>query len=367
MVSGTHPMDWHDRETGQMAFRGRLDCSPTFEAFLAGTVADLSHRVRDARGARELLLGGDTIIGSDARAAVGNAAAMAGPVATPPSASALFAPAGTVPPIVTPPMPMPTTPAPVAPSGSGALPASHVAAAPASSTRRLVFGATAVAAIVAAWLLLDGRDSTSPAGGNTAGTNASAAPSAGPSAAAAAPEAFTECVQPSTIVHRTESQFDLHLLCPAGWRAAFVTPVRSSRVGTPEGTTEVWAGVWRPARDRETVDAFVERWLTTMTPQLGALTLRVVERPDNAMVRMAVVAAAAGRERRGDLKVESVEAGGNRYLTWSLLLEADQRNRPMALQVLGSLDYLAPTALPAPEGAPGRNLENGTPKERDEN
>jgi hypothetical protein len=67
---------------------------------------------------------------------------------------------------------------------------------------------------------------------------------------------------------------------------------------------------------------------------------------------MAVVAAGAGRQREGSLQVQRTEVGGNRYLSWSLLLYGDDTHRPMALQVLGSLDYLAPAAAPAGERQP---------------
>lgn len=346
MVSGTHPMDWHDRETGELDIRGKLACSPSFELFLTGTLAGLSTRVRDARAARELLLGGDTVIGPAAVAEAGQRLPRATPVATPTaepiamplSASALFAPAGTVPSAATPAHAVP-------PVSTASTPAARVAPAPASNTRRLVLGAAAVATAVVAWLVLDGRRDDQPAVGDRA---AAGAPAAGQPADAAA----TRCVQPATVVHRTESQFDVHVLCPAGWQATFVAPVRSSRLTAPDGVTEVWAGVWRPARSDESLDASAERWRTTMAPQLGALTLTVEERPDDATVRMAVVAAGAGRQREGSLQVQRTEVGGNRYLSWSLLLYGDDTHRPMALQVLGSLDYLAPAAAPAGERQP---------------
>jgi hypothetical protein len=110
--------------------------------------------------------------------------------------------------------------------------------------------------------------------------------------------------------------------------------------------------VWRPARNDESLDASVERWRMTMTPQLGALTLNVEERPDDATVEMAVVAAGAGRQRQGSLQMQRTEAGGNRYFSWSLLLYGDDTHRPMALQVLGSLEYLAPGAAPSGERQP---------------
>jgi hypothetical protein len=165
-------------------------------------------------------------------------------------------------------------------------------------------------------------------------------------AMSAAAIADSSCTEPSTLSRRTESEFDLHVLCPADWTTRFLPTIRATRVAAPHDSTQVWAALWRPAAAGEGVVAFAERWRATMAPVLGgALTLEEEAKPDADLARYRVTRGAAGVMLSGSLQIERTSVGGNAYMVWSLLLGATEQSRPMALQVLGSIDYVDPAAV----------------------
>lgn len=347
LVSGTHPMDWHDRTSGALTFAGRIPCSPSFESFLLSMMAEPSRRVADARAARELLLGTATQLGGDANDAkpAPPAANDGGSVRPAPASSPRAA----------------TAAATVGGDGARVVPP-----APSRALWRVAVPGLAIVAAATLWIALGGGGTGGapvPVVSSETPDSGTGTPAArgGPTAADGAtnvvpalPAGSTSCQQPTTIVHRTESQFDLHLLCPSGWGASYLAPVRASRIAAPDAQAEVWAGLWRPASSNESPEAFGERWRVAMAPYLGAITMEVDARPDASLVRWAVSAAAGGRVRTGSLQVERASAGADAHMTWSLLLGATDATQPMALQVLGSVDYRDPAAPPAPAAGGAR-------------
>lgn len=101
MISGQHPLEWHDRSTGQLDWRGRLNCSASLEETLAGMLAEVPSRFPSATEARAALRGGR---GTPASVQVAPVSEAASDVAVPP-------PAG----------PVDDSPAPVVSSASNAV------------------------------------------------------------------------------------------------------------------------------------------------------------------------------------------------------------------------------------------------------
>lgn len=56
MISGEHPLEWHDRNTGELQWKGRINCSPSFERFLEGSLAAPAQRFPTATEALHALL-----------------------------------------------------------------------------------------------------------------------------------------------------------------------------------------------------------------------------------------------------------------------------------------------------------------------
>lgn len=338
MISGLAPVEWHDRETGNLDWQGHITCTPQFEAFLAAMLAPLQQRIANATDAREVLLGGETRLGPSSN----RAPSMGTPSTGAPSVQS----SGSVPAIgigggggagATPTAPLAAINTPSAgsvpiagPSGAPARGGERVvAAAPAS--RRALFAVPVLAIVVAAavWAMR----------GDGAADSGTAAPVAG--GGALVPD--STCSDPRTIARRTESEFDLHLLCPRDWTTRYVPSIRTTRVAAPHDSTQVWAALWRPAASGESLAAFAQRWRATMSPVLGgSLTLEEEARPDASVAQYRVTRGAQGVMLTGSLQVERTSVGGNAYMVWSLLLGATEASRPMALQVLGSIEYLDP-------------------------
>jgi hypothetical protein len=197
--------------------------------------------------------------------------------------------------------------------------------------------AGAVLAIAAAGAWVTTRDSGSKAGSSTADTAATAV--------GAVPD--SACTTPRTVQHRTESQFDLNVLCPATWTSTYIATARATRLQAAADSTQVWAGLWRPAAANESFDAFMERWSATMRPTLGPLTWTQQPSPGAGTAKFSVLRSARTSAPAGSLQVERVALGASTFIVWSLLFGDTEAVRPMALQVLGSIEYLDPAAPPA--------------------
>ncbi len=338
MISGLAPVEWHDRETGNLDWQGHVTCTPQFETFLAGMLAPLQQRIANATEAREVLLGGETRLGPSSVATSSNPTPSMGTrsVSSSGSAPAIggggtkgVTPAAGGAAINTPiagSIPVPQQPD--APSRGGER---VVAAAPAS--RRALYAVPLLALVVAAavWAMR----------GDGAADSGSAAPAA--TGGAVVPD--STCTDPRTIARRTESEFDLHIFCPKDWTARYLPTIRTTRIAAPHDSTQVWAALWRPAAAGESVPAFAERWRATMSPVLrGTLSLTQEAKPDANLAQYRVTRESQGVMLTGSLQVERTMVGGNAYMVWSLLLGATEASRGMAIQSLGSIDYVDPSA-----------------------
>ncbi len=337
MISGLAPVEWHDRQTGDLDWQGHITCTPQFETFLVGMLAPLQQRIANATEAREVLLGGETRLGPSSVGTTSNRTPSMGTPSQRASGSvpastgggaAGATPAAPIAAIHTPnPGSLPAAEQPVTPSRGERV----VAAAPTS--RRALFAVPVLALVVAAAVWAMREDGAADSGG------------ASPAAAEGAVVPDSTCTDPRTIARRTESEFDLHLLCPRDWSTRYVPNIRTTRVAAPHDSTQVWAALWRPAAAGESVAAFAERWRDTMSPVLGGtLALEPEARPDASVAQYRVTRGAQGVMLTGSLQVERTSVGGNAYMVWSLLLGATEASRPMALQVLGSIEYLDPAA-----------------------
>ena len=331
MISGLHPVEWHDHRTGRLDWRGHVTCTPQFESFLAGMLAPLQERIPNATEAREVLLGGETQLGPSSGVAPDGRSTGSVP-AHASGASAVPTPSAPISALSTPATPVPAIPAPSA----AAVRMSERVVAEAPRSRRMWFAVPVLAVVAAAavWAMKGG------------GTASSAAPADGADGSmTAGAVADSSCTEPTTLSRRTESEFDLHVLCPADWTTRYLPAIRTTRVAAAQDSTQVWAALWRPAAAGEGVVAFAERWRATMAPVLGgALTLEQEAKPDADLARYRVTRGAQGVMLTGSLQVERTSVGGNAYMVWSLLLGATEQSRPMALQVLGSIDYVDPSA-----------------------
>lgn len=331
MISGLAPVEWHDRETGNLDWQGHVTCTPQFETFLAGMLAPLQQRIANATEARDVLLGGETRLGPSSTGSPSVKTSGTVPAIVP-SAARSATPRTPIAAVETAPS---TPPAGASTPAAPARGAERVVAA-APTSRRALIAVPVLAIVVAAavWAMRgDGASNSTDSGGSATAAGA----------AAVVPD--STCSDPRTIARRTESEFDLHLLCPKSWNTRYLPTIRATRVAAPNDSTQVWAALWRPAAAGESVAAFAERWRATMSPVLGgSLTLEQEAKPDANVAQYRVTRGAQGVMLTGSLQVERSSVGGNAYMVWSLLLGATEASRPMALQVLGSIEYLDPAA-----------------------
>ncbi len=326
MISGTHPVDWHDRTTGRLDWRGKIPCSPDFEQFLDGMLAELAMRFPNAEAARDALLNGSTALAGEVTLISPSAAAQGSVphrtfVASPPDLTPAHAT----------PRSNPATPTPQ--------PVRVVPETPKRNRAMVLVPAVLVIAAAGAWVATSGGTGTATDGdGRALGNTAVAVDSA--------------CTEPRTISYRTESQFDVRLLCPAGWSERYVSSVRASRVQSASDPTQVWAALWRPASATESVAAFAQRWKQTVQPELGQVTLLQEARSDASLTRYHVMQSTPGAPRYGSLQIERLTIAGSTYVVWSLVLGRTDVSRATAGTILSSIEYIDPnapaTAAPPP-------------------
>jgi len=91
LLSGLPPLEWHDRATGQLSWKGRITCSHALELVLEGMLADLPQRFPTATSARQALQGAMDMGAAPSVAIAPAAPPDAGVVAVP--AAAVGAPA----------------------------------------------------------------------------------------------------------------------------------------------------------------------------------------------------------------------------------------------------------------------------------
>jgi serine/threonine protein kinase len=285
LVSGVEPRDWF--EEGELVWRDRMHYSDGFAAFLEATLADLPSRVKTPAEARAILLGGGH---SDELTVVKS------PPVTKPTRAAIAPP-------------------------------------PARSRRTLVWavvGIVAAAGLVTAAILQGSRDKP-PA---TAQVDSSAAAVAGTPAA-------ESCAERMLKRFRTQSQFDLQILCPSKWTSYNAAEQHATRIMSSTDAAQVWASAWQPVSAQETLAQFADRWRNRMQVALGVIQMRPQPAPDGNTALYAITG-----ERfpsaPGSLMIESHGTGGNRLFTWSIAIGVTPQSHQTVQEVLTSIEYLAP-------------------------
>lgn len=315
LVSGVEPRDWFVE--GQLVWRNRMHYSDGLAAFLEGTLADLPSRVKTPAEARDALLG---VSHSDEPTVVAAQPAAKKARTGIPSAY----------------MPPGLPPAPVATAPRGAV------AAPQPRRRRTfvwaLIGIVAVGGPVIAAMLHESKKP--PAVSRTDSSATIAASTTG-----------DPCPERTKKSFRTQSQFDLKILCPADWTSFSSVEQHATRIMSSTDATQIWASIWTPLRTTETLSQFADRWKETMQVALGLFQMKPEPAPDEHTALYSIQGSRF-QGSTGSLQIENTGVGGNRFFAWSLAIGVTPKSKADANEVLVSIEYLAPAAGPSTPPSP---------------
>jgi serine/threonine protein kinase len=328
LVSGVAPNEWY--VGSRLEWRNRMQYSPGFAEFLEGSLVELPRRFKSPTAARAALLG---------------TGAMSQPTvvtdATPPRSSRSADSAA--------PTELPSraishserSPAPD--SGRPEIGGKPTSKPPSRMSRPLVatiIGVVIAGGLVAAAMVPRGKGTEKPSGAAALDSTKNAAiPAAGGDV----------CPERALKSFRTESQFDLRILCPANWTSFRSAEQRATRIMAPDGT-QIWASVWTPATANESLEAFAERWRSEMQVALGAIQMSPKPASaDGKTITYQVIGRRFATSPPGSVLFERVTAAGNHFFTWSLVVGLTPLSKPTAQEVLTSIEFLAPDAAqPSP-------------------
>ncbi|HEY4304501.1 MAG TPA: serine/threonine-protein kinase [Gemmatimonadaceae bacterium] len=320
LLSGESPHGWLTGLT--LDWQNRMPYSRGFADYLSGSLADLPRRFKAPAEARRALLGtgemnmptmaNDRSAARASRGVNSEAATMLGDMPESRATGGGFA-------------------------SSVQAPRAGNAASPPSGrkSRPLLWaagGVVAAAALVAAAMVNRDSGSKSPATTPASGVAVHG----------------DTCSERALKLFRTESQFDLRVLCPKDWTSFRSPEQRATQIESPDGT-QIWASIWMPASATETLDAFAQRWRREMEVVLGPLEMASAAPSGDAKVlNYRVTGRRFATSPPGSVQIEQSAAAGNRYFTWSLVVGMTPVSKPTAQEVLTSIEYVAADAVQPP-------------------